>query len=71
MVTGLYSHTNNEARRQLAQKVEADFFQRRDPSAKDIKNAAADEALAAYQLLQANPDIAKLIIAMMQKSGTT
>lgn len=71
MVTDLYSHTNNEARRQLAQKVEVDFFQRRDPFAKDTKNAADDEALAAYQLLQANPDIAKLIIAMMQKSGTT
>lgn len=70
MVTDLYAHTNNDARRRLAQKVETDFFQCRDASTTDTKNAAADEALAAYQLLQENPDIAKLIIAMMQKSGT-
>lgn len=29
MVTDLYAHTNNEERRRLAEKVEADFFQKR------------------------------------------
>ena len=28
MVTDLYAHTNNEERRRLAEKVEADFFHR-------------------------------------------
>ena len=64
MVTDLYAHTHNEDRRRLAQKVEEDFFQKR-PS--EAKKEAADEAALAYQLLQENPDIAKLIIATLKK----
>ena len=64
MVTDLYAHTHNEDRRRLAQKVDEDFFQKR-PS--ETKKEAADEARLAYQLLQENPDIAKLIIATLKK----
>lgn len=67
MVTDLYAHTHNEDRRRLAQKVDEDFFQKR-PS--EAKKAAADEADLAYQLLQDNPDIAKLIIATLQKKSS-
>lgn len=67
MVTDLYAHTHNEDRRRLAQKVDEDFFQKR-PS--KTKKAAAHEADLAYQLLQDNPDIAKLIIATLQKKSS-
>ncbi len=65
MVTDLYAHTNNEERRRLAEKVEADFFQKRAdvPQKKPLDNSAKQ----AYRLLQENPDIAKLIIATLQK----
>ena len=65
MVTDLYAHTNNEERRRLAEKVEADFFQKRAdvPQEKPLDNSAEQ----AYRLLQENPDIAKLIIATLQK----
>ena len=64
MVTGLYAHTHNEDRRRLAQKGDEDFFQKR-PS--ESKKAAVDEADLAYQLLQENLNIAKLLIATLQK----
>ena len=67
MVTDLYAHTHNEDRRRLAQKVDEDFFQKCPNSG---KKAAADEAELAYQLLQNNPDIAKLIIATLQKNSS-
>ena len=67
MVTDLYAHTHNEDRRRLAQKVDEDFFQKR-PS--ETKKAAAHEADLAYQLLQDNPNIAKLIIATLQKKSS-
>ena len=65
MVTDLYAHTNNEERRRLAEKVEEDFFQKRAdvPQEKPLDNSAEQ----AYRLLQENPDIAKLIIATLQK----
>ena len=65
MVTDLYAHTNNEERRRLAEKAEADFFQKRAdvPQEKPLDNSAEQ----AYRLLQENPDIAKLIIATLQK----
>ena len=65
MVTDLYAHTNNEERRRLAEKVESDFFQKRAdlPQEKPMDDAAG----LAYRLLQENPDIAKLIIATLQK----
>lgn len=65
MVTDLYAHINHEDRIKLAQKMDRDFFQNR---VEENKKAAVDEADAAYQLLQKNPEIAKLLIAAMQKS---
>ena len=67
MVTDLYAHTNNEERRRLAEKVETDFFQKRadTPQEKPLDNSAEQ----AYRLLQENPDIAKLIIATLQKQA--
>lgn len=67
MVTDLYAHTHNEDRRRLAQKVEEDFFQKRPAGTKQV---ADDEADIAYQLLQDHPDIAKLIIAALQKKSS-
>ena len=65
MVTDLYAHTDNEARRKLAQKVEQDFFQK----SAQTKQTAADDAQRAYQLLLENPDMAKLILAAMGQSN--
>ena len=47
--------------------MDEDFFQKRQS---ETKKAAADEANLAYQLLQENPDIAKLIIATLQKKSS-
>lgn len=65
MVTDLYAHTDNEARRKLAQKVEQDFFQK----SAQTKQTAADDAQRAYQLLLENPDMEKLILAAMGQSN--
>ena len=65
LVTDLYAHINHGDRIRLAQKMDKDFFQN---CTAEKKNAAADEAELAYQLLQNNPDIAKLLIAAMQKN---
>ena len=58
MVTDVYSHIFDEERRSLAQKLEAEFFQQN-------KKAAVDETTAmACQLLQDNPELAKLLLAL-------
>ncbi len=50
-----------------AEKVEADFFQKRaDVTQKKPLNNSGEQA---YRLLQGNPDIAKLIIAALQKQA--
>ena len=67
MVTDLYAHTDNEARKKLAQKVEQDFFQK----SAQTTQTAADDAQRAYQLLLENPDMAKLILAAMGKANTS
>ena len=65
----MYSHIFNEDRRTLAQKMEKDFFQH---SGKEDaqKHGQNDDAHVALQLLQANPDIARLIIATLGKDNT-
>lgn len=75
MVTDLYAHTDTEDRRLLAQKVEQEFFQRRKKTTMHGSEDAAtgrivDTALA-LQLLQANPDMAKLIIAALGRRSDT
>ena len=67
MVTDLYAHTNNEERRRLAEKVETDFPQKRADTPQE--NLLDNTAEQAYRLLQENPDIAKLIIATLQKQA--
>lgn len=65
MVTDLYAHIDHEDRRQFAQTLERQFFQR--------KNASGDESAetaAAVRLLQNNPEMAKLIIGILNaKAG--
>lgn len=70
MVTDLYAHTNTEDRRLLAQKVEADFFQRRKANHQDTGSTDATDTALALQLLQSNPDMAKLIIAALRRSAS-
>ncbi len=67
MVTDLYAHTNTEDRRQLAQKVDQDFFRSRKDNTGDGNDNASDEAAQALRLLQQNPDMAKLLIAALQR----
>ena len=66
MITDLYARTHNEDRRRLAQKFDAEFFQ---SNAQFMKITATEEANLAYQLLQENSDIAKLIIATLQSKS--
>ncbi|WP_419012917.1 tyrosine-type recombinase/integrase [Dysosmobacter sp.] len=67
MVTDLYVHADTEARRKLAQKVEQDFFRQKDAK---TEKAADDDAQRTYQLLQTNPEIAKLILSIMGQSAS-
>ena len=62
MVTDLYAHIDHEDRRQLAQKMENDFFQRRaQPS-----TPPEDDSAKVLKLLQENPDMAKLIMGILR-----
>ena len=63
MVTDLYAHTNHEARRQLAQKVEQDFFHQITPSTPIPSNDVDD----AIKLMKDNPELAKLLMSMAGK----
>lgn len=60
MVTDLYAHTNHEARRQLAQKVEQDFFRQAVPSA-PAPDSDLDNAI---RLMKHNPELARLLMSM-------
>ena len=63
MVTELYAHTNDGARRKLAQKVEQDFFRQSAPS-----DPAPDNDLdSAIRLMKDNPELAKLLMSMAGK----
>lgn len=64
MVTDLYAHADTEDRRLLAQKVEEGFFQRSKPPSE-----GQDDTAEALRLLQANPNMAKLIIAALGQSS--
>lgn len=66
MVTDLYAHINDEDRRILAKKVDEQFFQ----ESQKKKNPTTTDDTIAFQLLRDNPDIAKLLIAALQKSST-
>ena len=67
MVTDVYAHINNADRKELAHKIEAEFFQQLN--APPSKAEPIEEATEAYQLLQKNPGIAKLIIETLKRTG--
>ena len=62
MVTDLYAHIDHEDRRQLAQKLERDFFQR----SAQRSEQPADETAKVLQLLKDNPDMAKLLVGILE-----
>ena len=66
MVTDVYAHINNADRKELAHKIEAEFFQQLNSS--PSKAESIEDATEAYQLLQKNPEIAKLIIATLKRT---
>ena len=70
MVTDLYAHMNTEDRRRLAQKMEQDFFQGSKQPVSDVK-PPEDDATQALRLLQANPAMAKLIIAALGQTANS
>lgn len=75
MVTDLYAHADTEDRRLLAQKVEQQFFQRRNggkaQNARIPVSDCTDDTAFALKLLQNNPDMAKLIVAALGHSAGT
>lgn len=66
MVTDVYAHINNADRKELAHKIEAEFFQQ--VNSPPSKAEPIEEATEAYQLLQKNPEIAKLIIETLKRT---
>ena len=70
MVTDVYAHTHDDVRKNLAKKVEEDFFRMGRDKTAEGKDATPSQpvlsdpsASMAYQLLQDNPQLAQLIIA--------
>jgi hypothetical protein len=63
LVTEIDPHLNHEDRRHLAQKTRHSFF-----NINRQRKNAADETAQALELLQKNPDLAKLLVAAMGKS---
>ena len=61
MVTDLYAHIDHEDRRQLALKLEDQFFRR----GSQVEAAPTDDTEAAVRLLKENPDMAKLIVGIL------
>jgi integrase len=66
MVTDLYAHIDHEDRRQLAQKLEDQFFRRNIHP----ESRTGNDVSEAYELLQKNPEMAKLIVGILNaKTG--
>ena len=65
MVTDLYAHIDHEDRRQLAQKLESDFFQR----SRQRSEQPVDESAKVLQLLKENPDMAKLLMGILESKA--
>ena len=76
MVTDVYAHTHDDVRRNLARKVEEDFFragkeEKDNGSPSTAPKVPEDPSVfMAYQLIQENPNLASLIIAAAQLSTT-
>lgn len=76
MVTDVYAHTHDDVRKNLARKVEEDFFRtgRHETGsmldASESSSVPSDPSVSlAYQFLQDNPQLANLIIAAAQGSN--
>ena len=76
MVTDVYAHTHDDVRKNLARKVEEDFFKTgrhetgSTPDTSESPSVPPDPSVSfAYQLLQDNPQLANLIIAASQISN--
>ncbi len=67
MVTDLYAHTHNEDRRLLAQKMEADFFQASEKSETEQKSS---DVAAVMKMLENDPQLTRLLLALMDKKNT-
>jgi hypothetical protein len=63
MVTNVYSHVMNEDRRNLAQKMESEFFGISDPPVETPQDDAAQKLL---RLLQNSPELASTLLQMTQ-----
>ena len=59
MVTEIYSHIQDEDRRTLAQKVEEEFFRKKDHSEEEPANT---DVAAAVKILYHNPALASLLL---------
>lgn len=69
MVTDRYGHFEDKNRQVLAQKVDKELFQPcKAPSGEETKKD--DPALAAYRLLQGNPQMAQMIVAALQSQAS-
>lgn len=70
MVTDRYGHFEDKNRQVLARKVEKEFFQpcKAPSGAEDPKD---DPALNAYRLLQEKPEMAQMIVALLQAQTST
>lgn len=65
MVTDRYRHFEDKNRQVLARKVEKEFFQQcKAPSGTEAPKD--DPALDAYRLLQEKPEMAQMIVALLQ-----
>ena len=65
MVTDRYGHFEDKNRQVLARKVEKEFFQQcKAPSGTEAPKD--DPALDAYRLLQEKPEMAQMIVALLQ-----
>ena len=70
MVTDRYGHFEDKNRQVLARKVEKEFFQQcKAPSG--IEAPKDDPALDAYRLLQEKPEMAQMIVALLQAQTST
>lgn len=73
MVTDQYAHIFDDDRRHLAQQMEHSFFRgdKDSPSPETgEKGAAAEDFTQVLQLLQKNPDLAKLIVTLSQSAAS-
>lgn len=70
MVTDQYAHITDRSRQNLAQQVDVEFFQKIRSSDSPASPSQDKDMQTALQLVQADLDLAKLIVALKGSSGT-